>query len=392
MPHHAFARCLILSLACGLAWPWAASAQPQPITWSDAQAQAAGLATEVLHSTGGDSGLVLQGTVVLPMQATEVVSTPVAGVVQSVLVNPAQALRAGQALAVLQSPQLLEWQRDWLQAEAQSQLADAKLQRDEQLFAEGVIAEMRVRESRTQARLARLSLDEKRLALRLAGHEPRANRTDLSAGLSVPTRVAGTVMELLVAPGQRLEAGAPLAKLARDGVLAIELQASAAQAAALRVGDLLQPEGCRTPARLVALAPQLNSSTQSISLRAEWQRPAGQAEPCLRPNQFVQVSLLRRADPAGGLTVPAAAVVRQAGQAHVFVKRQGQYLPTPVTLGPAGGQRLPVLQGLKAGDEVVVRGTAALKGAWLGLGSEAETAPAAPPPASQPKASAAKGA
>ena len=30
----------------------------------------------------------------------------------------------------------------------------------------------------------------------------------------------------------------------------------------------------------------------------------------------------------------------------------------------------PVTSGLKAGDEVVVQGVAAVKGAWLGLGAE----------------------
>ena len=41
-----------------------------------------------------------------------------------------------------------------------------------------------------------------------------------------------------------------------------------------------------------------------------------------------------------------------------------------MTVGASGGDELPITAGLKAGDEVAVKGVAAIKGAWLGLGTE----------------------
>ena len=54
----------------------------------------------------------------------------------------------------------------------------------------------------------------------------------------------------------------------------------------------------------------------------------------------------------------------------MFVRSNQGFLPTAVELGPQANGAWQVRSGLKAGDEVAISGTAALKGAWLGLGGE----------------------
>ncbi len=345
-----------------------------PLVLSSAQIEAAGIRTQkATPSTNAGSGLVLQGTVQLPSQASDVVSAPVAGVVQSVLVSPGQNVKAGTPVARLLSPQLVEWQREWLQAGTQLQLAQEKLKRDEQLYAEGIIAELRLIETRAQHRMAQVTLDEKRQALQLAGvSAAQMQQGTLNAGLALVAPAAGTVLELDAAPGQRLDAGMPVARLARSGRLAIELQASQEQLSQLKVGDALRIDGCKTPARLTAITPQVSTATQATVLRADFTS----TENCLRVHQFVQAHPVGTAGASAGLSLPAEAVVQQAGRPHVFVRTTAGFVPTPVTLGPTGGRTVQVLSGLKPEADVVVQGTAALKGAWQGLGTEA--APAAP--------------
>ncbi len=320
-------------------------------------------------------GLLLQGTAVLPAQQSDLVSMPLAGVVQAVLVAPMQAVRAGAPVARILSPELAQLQREWLMDHTQARLAQSKAQRDEQLFADGIVSEHRRNESRAAYEMAALSAREHRQALRLAGvseaalQRAEAGSSDaLSPQLTLVAPVSGTVLEQLAAPGQRLEAGSPVARIARGGQLVIELQASAQQAQLLRVGDALTVDGCKTPARLTALSPQLSSTTQGVQLRAELTR----REDCLRINQFVQLRWQGRSGSAAtpAYTVPAAAVVQQGGRPYVFVRQAQGFVATPVTTGPGTGSELLVTSGLKAGDEVVVQGVAAVKGAWLGLGAE----------------------
>jgi RND family efflux transporter MFP subunit len=361
----------LLGLAAG-----AGAAEPAAlIPWNFRAGTDTGVRTLVVQPGRalGD-GLLLQGTAVLPAQQSDLVSMPLAGVVQAVLVAPMQAVRAGQPVARVMSPELAQWQREWLLAETQARLAKSKAERDEQLFADGIVSEHRRNESKAQYEMAAVTAREHRQALRLAGvSEATLERAAagspeaLSPQLTLVAPVAGTVLEQLAAPGQRLEAGSPVARLARGGRLVIELQASAQQAQLLRVGDTLTVDGCQTPARLTALSPQLSSTTQGVQLRAELTK----REDCLRINQFVQVRWQGQTGrgAAAAFSVPVAAVVQQGGKQYVFVRQAQGFVPTVVTVGPGSGSEVLVSSGLKAGDEVAVQGVAAIKGAWLGLGS-----------------------
>jgi len=364
--------CTSLSQAAGPAASPAAPASHPAIAWTAAQVQAAGVTTQTVGSSGAGAaaGVVLQGTVELPPQATELLSTPVAGVVQQVLVGAGQKVKAGEPVARLLSPDLLAWQRDLLQAQAQARLAASKLERDEKLHAEGIIAGLRLQETRTQNELAQVALRERRQALQMAGASTTGNT--LQPGLTLRAAAAGTVLEVTATPGQRLDAGMPVAKLARGGQWAIALQATPTQAQSLRVGDLLAVQGCKAPARLTAIVPQVSPGNQAVQMRADFTA----AEDCLRAQQFVQVTVAARtaaAPPAADqVTVPAQAVVRHDGHAYVFLKTPQGFVPTAVVLGDdAAGQAL-VRSGVKAGDVIAVQGLAALKGAWQGMGGGAQ--------------------
>ena len=339
-----------------------------PIAWTATQIEAAGVRTHQLGAGAAQAsaGMVLQGQVELPPQATELLSSPLAGVVQQVLVAPGQRVKAGEVVARLSSPELLTWQRELLQAQSQARLAAGKLARDEQLYAEGIIPGLRLQDSRAANEQARLALQERRQALQALGLPGGA----LQAQLPLRATAAGTVLEVSALPGQRLDAGMPVARIARSGQLALVLQAQPEQAGRLRVGDTLAIAGCKAPARLSAITPQMNSANQSVQVRADFTA----TEDCLRLQQFIEATV--QATPpktgAGALSLPAQAVVRQQGQAYVFVRSSQGFVPTAVELGPQGNGAWPVRSGLKAGDEVAVSGTAALKGAWLGLGAEGQ--------------------
>ena len=60
-------------------------------------------------------------------------------------------------------------------------------------------------------------------------------------------------------------------------------------------------------------------------------------------------------------TVSKDAIVRRGGNVLVFVVRDGNGQPQPVTLGKSVGTRFVVTSGLQAGDRVVVRGNENLR-------------------------------
>ncbi len=373
----------------------AAPAAPEQLRVNAAQVARAGIATApalaALPAAGAEAAgndQYLAGTVVAPGTALALASSALGGVVQQVHVASLQRVAAGAPLLTLFSQPWLELQREYLQLAAQARLAGAKLARDEALFGDGIIAAARLEESRSAAQLAGLAADERRQALRAAGLDAaaigalRAGRP-LSPMLTVRAQYAGTVLELPVSPGQRIEAGAELARIGRDGPLWVELQASRQQLALIRVGDLLQAKGCGK-LRVIAISPVVNGANQSARVRAE----QTERDACLRINAYVEARLLRgapgvvgTATPAGAVALPAAAVVRRGADTFVFVKRGAGFAVVPVRATAAGADMVWAQGALTAGEPVAVRGIVALKGIWAGLGAEAGAEPAAKPAA-----------
>lgn len=85
------------------------------------------------------------------------------------------------------------------------------------------------------------------------------------------------------------------------------------------------------------------------------------ADARILPEMGARVDFLAEADSSGGDTesrvfVPASAVFDEAGEAIVWVVRDGQAFRTPVDAGPVSGDRREVRSGLSGGEQVVTGG------------------------------------
>ncbi|MDE3010773.1 MAG: efflux RND transporter periplasmic adaptor subunit [Pseudomonadota bacterium] len=353
---------------------------------SDLQVRRAGVTVEPVGAPtppgasdpASEGGLALHGTVTVPNRAVSVVNSPLAGTLAAVAVDTGDVVRAGQRVATVYSPQLLEWQRDYLQSASQLELAHARTQREEALFRDGIISQSRLQEALVAERQATLQRDLHAQNLKLAGIGDDAlgrlgGSSALDGTLAIHARAGGTVVEQLASAGQHLEAGAPVLKLTGGDMLWLELQASREQGASVRIGDAVHVDGCQGAGRIVAVNPQLSAANQAVLLRAAFARPGN----CLRPNQYVEARVARAAAAGARVSLPAAALVQRNGTDFVFVRESGGFRPVAVTVLERSGARVLSGTAFKPGSEVAIRGVAWLKGAWLGLGPDEATTPEA---------------
>lgn len=335
-----------LLVAFGCVQPGIAAEVAAEIRLEPTQIQQLGLRLEAARPTESGSLRGLQARLLSRPADVWLVSAPAAGVVQSVHVVSGEAVKAGQPLLGFASPWLAELQRDTAQASAQLALAQAQRVRDENLFREGVVPQSRLEQSRVAESVARAARDEKLRQAKIAG----VNTGGVVAELAAP--FAGRVGELTVSPGQRVEVGTTLARVTRDGPLAVEvlvpraIVGSIAPGARLRVGSV---EG-----KVVGVDPQMSEGTQMGVVRGTLPAVAG-----LLPGQAVEVevdSALR------GVRLPTRALVRSQGRTVCFVAAgvSGRFVVQPVQV-LAEDAREAVVSGLVADARVVVEGTAALK-------------------------------
>lgn len=357
-----------LLLALLLAAPLLALAAEE-LKVSPAQIKALGIETAQVAPQASAEISGLPALVVVPNEQLQVVSAPVAGLLEQVLVAAHQAVKKGQVLARLQSPDLADLQHTYLQAATQANLARANLERDTALYKEGIIAESRYLASRSHAIETAADLAERTQALRLAGMSSAAIEK-LRAGQRVGTLVElvapfdGVVLEQLAVAGQRLEPRAPVVKVARLSPLWLEIQLPIARLAEVREGAAVSVPSAPASGEVIAVGRSVASGNQTVLVRARIDRGAGR----LRPGQYVEASLAASGQGAA-IGVPAQAVARIAGKPVVFVRTAQGFTAQPVeVLGEAAGQA--VVAGLKGDEQVAVKGVAALKAALAGMGTE----------------------
>ena len=228
-------------------------------------------------------------------------------------VAPGDAVKKGQVLARLSSTQALELQRDALQAGSQAALLQQNLKRDEQLFAEGLIAESRLQATRAAATQANALAGERRQGLALAG----ATTGKVGGFLALTATIDGVVLEQSAQLGQRVEAATPIYHIAQLSPLWLEIQAPVDFAATLKIGTAVKVADSGASGSLIGIGRAVDAASQTVLLRAE---VSGGAE-SLRPGQVVAVEIAGGAQ--RGQTLPASAVIRNEGQPLVFVQLGG---------------------------------------------------------------------
>jgi RND family efflux transporter MFP subunit len=163
----------------------------------------------------------------------------------------------------------------------------------------------------------------------------------------------GIIAKRLVQPGQVVAAGAELLRLIRQGRLEWRPELAEADLARVAVGDavaLRDPTGAAVTGTVRAVSPGVDTGTRTGTAYADLPEPAG-----LKAGAYVQGRVLTDASP--GLVVPAGAVVVRDGYPYVFtVDAQSRAQRVRVRTGERVGAWIEVLEGVKAGERVVVQG------------------------------------
>jgi cobalt-zinc-cadmium efflux system membrane fusion protein len=306
--------------------------------------------------------------VVVPTAQQALISAPVDGLVARMHAAEGEVVRRGQAVAELEGADFLDWQRLYLDALAEGELATAQEARDQSLYAEGIIAERRWQEAQARARAARVRLDQARRQLQLAGFsaadlERLATGGNLVARLVLHAPLDGVVLEQYAAVGARLAALDAVMRIGDLRVLWLELRVRQEVAAQIMPGMSVRVTlgGDELISTITTIGRNVDSTTQAVLVRAELEDPAGR----LRAGQFLTVRIVAPLDGRSAFALPLAALTRIEGAAYVFVHRAGEIEVLPVEVLADDGSRVFVSGRLDANARVAVEGISALKSLWL---------------------------
>lgn len=298
---------------------------------------------------------------------------PVAGRVTSVMVKLGDAVREGQPLLAVQSPDAdaamstyLQAQASVTQAKAAVGKAQADLDRLRDLFAHNAVAKKEVLDAEnalTQARAA--------LAQTVAAHEQAVQRLallglkpgDFKQQVIVRAPLAGKVLDLSVVPGEfRNDTSASLMTIADLSTVWVAADVPESYIRFVQIGEpveinLVAYPGETFEGRVMRIADTVDPQTRTIKVGAEMQNPQER----LRPEMFGSIHHIEAKKTVP--IVPVGAIVQGDEHPMVFVEQApGQFRQTSVTIGKRTGELAPILSGVRAGERVVVDGVMLLSG------------------------------
>lgn len=305
----------------------------------------------------------LNGRLTWDEDRTVRVYTPFSGRVEKILVQPGVAVKQGQALAVIASPDFGQAQSDARRAASEYGLAEKNLARVRELAQHGVAAGKELQNAEAEHIRARAELD--RTQRRLALYGGRHEGVDQTYTLSSP--IAGLVVERNINPGQELRPEQitsnmpPLFVITDPGQLWAQIDAAERDLDRMRVGKavtLHSPAYRDEPfqATITAISDFLDPSTRTVKVRAVLKNPGRK----LKAEMFVTAEI--DADNETVLLVPTKSVYFQGGRNYVFVEDGGgRYTRREVQLDDVYGNDVEVVQGLGDGEKVVTQGSLMLQ-------------------------------
>ena len=232
---------------------------------------------------------------------------------------------------------------------ANVQLAQTQWDRVKQLYDAGVVSRQVLDQVQT-------SLDSAKEQLKYLDQQVSAQQVQLRY-YRVVAPTDGMVGDIPVREGDRVTPATLLTTLDQPGSLELYVNVPVERSRDLRPGirvQLLDSAGSvQAESRIDFISPQVSTDTQSVLAKATLENSSG----TLRTSQFARTRVIWGV--RQGATLPVLAVSRINGQFFVWVVEGGA---SPVArqklvrLGEIIGNEYPVLDGVQAGDHIIVEG------------------------------------
>ena len=340
-----------------------------------AQVKTLGIETSPIQANANANSQRLPGEIVVPVDQARIISAPQSGLIDQMLVATGQRVKQGQALAHLSSPDLVALQRDHLQALSQQRLSQNSLNRDAELYKDGIIAERRYLTSESNHAEVNALLAERRQALKLSGMSPQAIKNletsgSYTNGITLSAPIDGMVLEQLVTAGQRVDSAMPIYRIAKLSPLWLEIHAPTQALSSIQLGMKVNILNSEASGKVIAIVPNVNKLDQTALVRVA----INNGTASLAPGQLVEAEIAQTvSNKSTSFSVAKSAIVqindgKNTNQTLVFIQTKDGFEPRAVkVLNNTGAQTL--ISGDFAGTErIVTSGTAALKAKMQGIG------------------------
>ena len=353
------------------------------VTLTPDAAGRAGIVLAPVSEGRGTSTLRLPG-IVEPNAYKQVAVTPlVGGRVTRVSAELGQAVRSGQALAEIFSPELAEAETRFVSARAELDAHERELQRTEKLVEIGSASRQELERLHAEHTAKSTAVESARSRLQLLGLSSSTIDNlgpgkEVGAVTTVVAPIAGVITERTANPGLNVDTTVKLFTVVDLSTVWIVADLYEKDFSRVRVGTSATVTTKAFPSaplngKVSYIDPQVNTETRTAKVRVEVVNPRQE----LRLGMFADVAINAEAG-GNAASIPRAAVQNVGDRTVVYVadsKQPGRFVEREVRLGDRSGDNVLVLGGVLPGESVVADGSFAVRAERDRLGLRATEPP-----------------
>ena len=295
----------------------AISAGGTQIVLTPMQKKNAGIEISTLNNQNIAHKILLNGSIDVPPQSMASVSSHLGGIVKSARFLPGNFVKRGQTLAVIENPEMVQMQQDYLQAKAQLGFAQKNSARQSYLNKYQAV-------STKQAQMAQTEAQSQNIAVRALGAKLSAigvNPGSVSAGnirrtVAVTSPISGYISKVNTNVGQFVAPAEILFEVVNTGDLHLALKVFEKDLNKISVGQRIYAYTNDNPAKKYPAEIKLISkdfgADRSVLVHAHF---VG-FDPALIPRTFMNAEV--ETDSQEGYIIPDDAVVTWEGKQYIF--------------------------------------------------------------------------
>lgn len=303
------------------------------VTLTDAQLKNAPVVTTVLSLKEISSVLKLNGMIDVPPQNLVSVSIPLGGYLKSSSLLPGKPVLKGQVIAVIENPQFIQLQQDYLMAKSKMHFAQLDYNRQKTLNQSQATSDKVMQQAQSEMNSQKILMNSLAQQLRLININPESlNSGSIQKSVPVYSSINGFVSKVNVNIGKYVNPSDVLFELINPDDIHLNLKVYEKDLANLKKGQRFAAYTNTEPDKKYYGEILLISKDVSSGGWAEVHCHFEKYDQNLVPGMYMNAEI--ETSTSFSNAVPEESIVNFEGKDFVFVEEKKQsYRLTPVTLG-----------------------------------------------------------
>lgn len=338
----------------------------ESIELTAAEVQSLGIATAKAAYHSMRSIHSAMGKVLAPQPRMAKVSYAFPARISAVHVKIGDWVEKGQAVLTVQSEEVGRAKSEYYKAIADLELARQNYEREKRLSTRGVGAQKNTLAAEAGFKVAQTLLDAAEKKLHVLGFSEAEVRSiaethQVHPEITILAPIGGRVIEHKAILGSMADQTTDLMTIMDPSVVWVDAEVFERDISKIRIEQEVQVTVLAYPGEVFRgkvsyIGETMNPETRTLNVRTEVQNRDFK----LKPGMFADVSIILNHG-LRVLTVPAEAILENNNQDIVFVKAGGGYAARIVAVSAVQNGHCAIAEGLREGDEVVVKNAYLLK-------------------------------